>query len=302
VTFVRTLIVVFSLMIPSCCHVPRPSMGADSTSALVDLLRARNQAQPTARGELQVDHFAPEGRIAGKVYAFSAAGGRLRLEAVSPLDTPVRTMAVDGEHLSIVDQESRRCLEGRADPCLVGQAVGVELSAVQVATTLTGGVPILRHRDATSRWNDCGWYEVELRGEAEGWSERIRLAPVDGRLVPVHAVIRDRDGVVLEMDLAGHAPAGDLIVAWRMVIRMPRSEAELRVEWRHIEVGVELPERAWRTTCPAGFTVEPATCSPSTPLSVLEEPAPPPVEPAPDAGPPDAEPGAGSDLTEELGL
>lgn len=282
--------------------MPRPTTVADSTEDLVTLIRARNQQQPTVRGELQVDHFGPEGRVAGKVYAFAAAGGRLRLEAVSPLDTPVRTMAVDGASFTLVDQESQRCLEGPADSCLIGQAVGIELSATHVATALTGGVPLLRHRNATSRWNDCGWYEVELEGEAEGWSESIRLAPDQGRLVPTHAVIRDTDGTMLEMELAQHEAAGDLLVPRRMVIRMPRSEADLRVEWRHIEVGVDLPDRAWRATCPTGFAVEPAACESSTPLTVLEEPAPPTVEPTADDAPPDEEPGGDIDLTEELGL
>lgn len=274
----------------------------------MEVLRSRYQEQPTIRGELQVDHFGPEGRVAGKVYAFAAAGGRLRLEAVSPMETPVRTMAVDGETFSLVDQESQRCLEGPPRPCLIGQMVGLELSANHVAATLIGGAPLLRHRAAESTWNDCGFYELELEGEESGWTETLRFAFEQGQLVVTQAVIRNGEGVVLELEMSRHEPVGELLVPRRMIIRMPRSEADLRIEWRHLEVGISLPANAWRATCPAGYGVETAACEATSPLTVLEEPAP-PVAPDPpeeggstEGGGEVPEEGGEVDLSEELGL
>jgi hypothetical protein len=297
------LILIFSLL-SGCCRQPRPTTVADATEDLVETLRARNLTQPTLRGELRVDHFGPEGRVAGKVYAFAASGGRLRLEAVSPMDTPLRTVAVDGVSFSMVDQESQRCLEGPADPCLIGQAVGIELSASHVAAALAGGVPILRHQRATSDWNRCGRYELQLEGD-DGWTEVIQLILEQGQLVPIRATVRDREGVVLDMELSDHQPAGALLLPRRMILRTPRSEADLRVEWRQIEVGVTLPDRAWAATCPSGFTIETASCTPSTSLTVLEEPSalpePPPDEPGDDSDQ-DQPPSDDIDLSEELGL
>lgn len=299
-----------SAVLSGCCRQPQPTTVAGATEDLIGALRERNRSQPTIRGELRVDHFGPEGRVAGKVYAFAASGGRLRLEAVSPMDTPVRTMAVDGTSFALVDQESHRCLEGPADPCLIGQAVGIELAATHVAAALIGGVPLLRHREATSSWNRCGYYELELEGREPGWSETIHLRVQDGHLVPTRATVRDDEGTVLDMEMAEHQPAGEgLLVPRRMVLRMPRTEAHLQVEWREVEVGAELPDRAWTVTCPPGYAIEAATCRSSSSLTVLEEPSP-PVEATPEGEPGDGQgdgPGGEGegddvDLTEELGL
>jgi len=217
-------------------------------------------------------------------------------------------MAVDGETFTLVDQESHRCLEGPAQPCLIGQAVGLELSASHVAATLIGGAPLLRHRNATSTWNDCGWYELELEGVEPGWSETLRFVVEQGQLVVTQAVIRDAEGSVLELEMTEHAPAGDLLVPRRMIVRMPRSDADLRIEWRQIEVGISLPARAWRATCATGYTVETATCESSSSLTVLEEPTPLAVtEPSDETDPGEdetSEPGTEEedDLSEELGL
>lgn len=289
---------------------------ADSTDDLLAALRAAALDQPTVRGELRVDHLGPEGRIAGKVYAFTASGGRLRLEAVSPLDTPIRTVAVDGDRFSLIDQESHRCLIGEASPCLIGESVGLELSAAHVATALTGAIPLIRHWQVNTDWNRCGHYEVELIGEEEGWVENIRLELLDGHVVPTQATVTGPEGDVLVLELSGHEPAGDdgaLMVPRRLSLRMPMSEADLRIEWREIEVGVTLPERAWQVACPEGFSPEIPTCQPRASLPAFEPPGgvrvSPPPPPPPDGGVPDSTddpdggtPSEDSDLSEELGL
>lgn len=288
---------------------------ADSTDDLMATLRAAALDQPTVRGELRVDHLGPEGRIAGKVYAFAASHGRLRLEAVSPLDTPIRTVAVDGEHFSLIDQESHRCLLGEANPCLIGESVGLELSAAHVAAALIGAIPLIRHREVDSDWNDCGYYEVELVGEEQGWVEHIRLELHDGHLVPTQATVSGPEGDVLVLELSGHEPAGEngaLMVPRRLSLRMPLSEADLRLEWRDIEVGVTLPERAWQVACPEGFSPEIPTCQSRASLPDFEPPGGEralPLPPPPDAGVPGStddsdggSPSEDSDLSEELGL
>lgn len=305
----RTCLVILSTAVlwSGCCRVPRPATPGE-TADLVAALRAPALDMPVVRGELRVDHFGPEGRIAGKVYAFLAPGGRLRLEGVSPLDTPIRTVAVDGAAFSLVDQESSRCLQGEASPCLVGASVGLELSASHVAAALLGAVPLIRAASVSSRWNRCGYYEVTLTGEERGWSERIRLELTRGRLVATEATIAGPDGPVLELELGAWEPAGPggRLVPRHLALRMPRSDADLRVEWREIEVGVSLPAAAWAAACPAGFPVETPTCQPRSGMPDLEppggvEPTPPDTTTPPDQGGPEPPPDP-DDLSEELGI
>lgn len=275
-----------------------------TTDDLMAAVQAPALEQPTIRGELRVDHIGPEGRIAGKVYAFAAAGGRLRLEAVSPLDTPLRTVAVDADFFSLVDRESHRCLQGPAEPCLVGEAVGLELSAGHVAAALLGAVPLIEHREVESSWNRCGYYEIELQGVEDGWTELLRLEPRQGRLVTTEATVTGPEGPVMEIELGQYEPSGDRLVPRQIRLAMPLSEADLRVEWRELEVGVELPESAWRAACPAGTPVEQATCRSRSELPDLlppggrrsEEPEEAPAEE------PEEAPGEEPDLSEELGF
>ena len=298
-------VLLFALLLSGCCRVPRPQTGPSSAPDLVDTVRARSASLTTLRGELRADHMGPGGRVAGKVYAFAAAGGRLRFEAVSPMETPLRAVAVDGTagSFTMTDQEGQRCVEGAPAPCLLGDAIGIDLSAAQVATALVGSVPLLRHRAVEARWHRCGYYEVDLVGEESGWREALRIAPVDGELVVTRAEVRGPEGVVLVVEHRDHARHGGLLLPRRSVIRTPASGGDLRIAWRSVELGVDLPESAWRTRCPDGFAVEEARCVSASAMPRLEEVAarPPPEEPGDE---PEVEPGegAGGDLAEELGL
>ena len=255
-----------------CCHAPRPVFLPERPTELVDSLRAVGRELPTIRGELHVDHEGPEGRIAGRVYAFASRGGRLRLEAVSPLDTPLQTIAVDGQDFALVDHDGQRCLSGPARPCLVAEAVGLELSAAQVGSALVGVLPLLRHGRVEGRWNRCGHYELELEGERPGWRQHVELEPRGGRLVATSTTITGPDGPLLEMTLGDYRPAGDRLIPRRIRVRMPGRGTDLRIAWRELETDVQLPEAAWRVVCPAGFTQEEARCESEGPAVELEPP------------------------------
>lgn len=309
-SLVRQVVTLFALLVLSgCCRIPRPEM-ADSVADALGALRAVGAERPTIRGELRVDHMGPEGRIAGKVYAFASSAGRLRLEAVSPLDTTLRTVTVDSEQsFMLVDQESGRCLHGRAEPCLVGEAVGLELSSEHVGAALMGAVPLIQHERAAIDWDRCGFYVLELEDGQGRWTEEVQLTPIDGQLVATRATIRGPEGVVLEVVLDEHERRGEHLVPSFLGLRMPQSEAHLRVEWREIEVGVTLPDDAWRTVCPAGFTDEVAGCQPRSEFPELEPPGGPeasePAEPDDSEEPLETtEPSEENepDLSDELGL
>jgi len=218
---------------------------------------------------------------------------------VSPLDTPLRTIAVDGDRFSLVDRESRRCWLGPAEPCLLGQSLGLELAPSHVAAAMLGAVPLLNHREAEARWNSCGYYELRLEGEEAGWRQLIHVAPDQGHWVAILTEVEGPDGRVLEMELSRHRPAGGVFVPQRLFIRMPRGESSMRVQWRETDVGVTLPSRAWRAACPEGFRVEQPQCGPSRslPFEPREQ-----VNAAPAQGADNPPEPSESDLMEELGL
>jgi hypothetical protein len=132
-------------------------------------------------------------------------------------------------------------------------------------------------------------------------------------MVPTKAVIRGPEGVVLEIEHRDHRRVEDLVLPRRSTIKTPASGGDLRVDWRSVEVGVDLPEGAWRARCGEGIAVEHASCQSTGSLPLLEEvafPEPEPAEGAEEGGTGEdggiGEEGGtgepGGDLSEELGL
>jgi outer membrane lipoprotein-sorting protein len=259
----RGVIVVAALLAAGC---PKPAVRPyppPSADELMAALRGRAEHLKTLRATAKVDHMANGGeRVRLKVNLLAARGGKLRIEADSPLGGALATLVSDGRQFALLDVRSNRFLQGPAKACNVARLIRLSIAPDDVVAVLMGGAPL----DGTVKsvgWDpNHGGREVLTLALPDGGEERLELDAKDKRWDLMRAERKDAAGKVL----------------WRVTndgwkdrdggVRLPDVEdveepphgADAEIKLKSVEPNIELKDDLFRLTPPEGVPVEPADC------------------------------------------
>src|SRR5205807_1117700 len=93
---------------------------------LLESLRARQQQVRSLRAVARVDHLGEGGqRVKVTVTMLLERGGKLRLEAESPMGGALATLVADGHDFALLDTRQNRFLVGPASPCNVARLIRI---------------------------------------------------------------------------------------------------------------------------------------------------------------------------------
>ncbi|HEX9103365.1 MAG TPA: DUF4292 domain-containing protein, partial [Polyangia bacterium] len=236
---------------------PYPPPTADE---LMAALRARAEHFKTLRATAKVDYMANGGQRAKiKVNLLVARGGKLRIEADSPLGGALSTLTSDGNRFALLDVRENRFLQGPASACNVGRLTRLVIPPDDVVAVLMGGAPLDGAIKGVAWDPNNGGREVLTLALPDGGSEAIQLDARDKRWDVMRAERRDAAGKVL----------------WRVTndgwkdrdggVRMPDVEdveepphgADAEIKFRGIEPNVEIGDDLFRLAPPQNVPVEP---------------------------------------------
>src|SRR5258708_350159 len=129
------------------CGCPTPPVQRPypppTAEQLLTALRNRRDKLTSLRAEGRADEMGQGAeRVKVTVNVLVARGGKLRLEAESPLGGAVATLVTDGNQFQLLDVRNNRFLIGRAEPCNVARLIGVELEPEQVMSVLSRSAPL----------------------------------------------------------------------------------------------------------------------------------------------------------------
>ena len=261
-TRLRASLICGALLLAGC---PKPAMRPyppPTAQELMAALRARQEHLHTLRATAKVDHFANGGqRVRVKVHMLVARGGKLRLEAESPLGGSLATLTSDGEKFALLDVRNNRFLVGPANACNVARLIRLAIPPDDVVAVLMGGAPL----DGTIK--GAGW------DPNHGGREVLTLALPDGGQETIEMDARNKTWDVLRAerrDAQGH-------VLWRVTnddfkdiggVRLPQVEdiqepphgADAEIKFRSLEPNVEIAPDLFELPPPQGLTPEPANC------------------------------------------
>jgi hypothetical protein len=249
---------VLALALGACGGVPRPRDAIRDATEMMRLLgQIRGQAR-SLRARGKADHFGPDGRVRGTVYIFVEADGRLRFEALTPLDTPAATLASDGTTFTLLDARERTWYTGPARPCNIARLLQIPMEGRDVAAILLGGTPIIAHDRSRLEWDDDGFYALTL--ERGAVRQRIEIAPDRRRLDVLRSVVRDDRGVVWELEHEDHARISGVPFPKKIHFVNAREDADVLVQYQDVDLNPELPPDAWSVAAPEGMPQRRVQC------------------------------------------
>lgn len=232
----------------------------------------------TLRGEARVEQRGAEGRVKGTIWMLADARGRLRIDVMTQFG-PVATLTSDGKHFALSDLKKRKFVHGPACPRNIARFVGLEMRSDDLAQVLLGGTPLIANAKTSVECRD-GMYQVDLvdpvgRRQRVTYDVRaydLQSPPIAQRLRLKSSTIWDArnkpaweatyDDYVVIAAPHGPTPSEQMGVAFPRDVRVRDARGELRIEFRSMELNVELADEAFvQTPAPGLITEEAFDCS-----------------------------------------
>lgn len=242
-----------------------PITDAERALRLYGSLRARARGM---RAEADVDYFDDRGRVHLDAMMMMERPDRIRFDATTSFGSTGAILTSDGRRFALLDLRDNRFLRG--EPCArnIARLIGVPLSAPDVATLMLGGAPLIRHHDASIRWDSDGHYVVTLRGDHDavqtlhlGLREGDHLLPPqEQRTRLLMSEVRSGRRLVFRATFDDWRLIDGVAMAFRIRFEEPRTETDALLRFSRIELNPELPGYAFTQRPPGGVRVEDVSC------------------------------------------
>jgi outer membrane lipoprotein-sorting protein len=254
-----------ALVVPLLAGCPKPAVRPyppPSGEELLTVLKARAEHLKTLRMTAKVDYMENGGQRAKvKANILVARGGKLRIEADSPLGGALATLTSDGVKFAMLDLRANRFLAGPAKACNVARLIRIAIPPDDIVAILMGGAPLSGTIKGVS-WDPNN-----------GGREVLTLAQPDGGDLVLKLDARDKRWDVMRAER--HDPAGKLL--WRVTnedfkdhgdVRLPDTEdvqepphgADAEIKLRGVEPNIEIKDELFRLPPPENVQPEPADC------------------------------------------
>ncbi len=252
-------------LVSGCATAPIPRPYAPRTpAAILEELRADAAKLRTLRASARVEHDGPGlERVKISVELVAVRGGKLRVDAESPMGGAIATLVADGEQFRMLDLRENRFLSGPAEACNVARLLQVALAPAEIVEVLLGGAP-LEGEPGELRWDEKRGQEVLELARKDGSRLRLHLQPQGGRYDLVAAEQLHADGGTLfkvaHEGFAAHA--GGARLPQRSTISDVLRKKTLYLRYKEVEPNVDPPAKAFSLAVPNGIANEVVTCTP----------------------------------------
>ena len=251
------------LLLAGCPCTIRRTYTAPTAGALISTLASRGGQVKTMRAKAKVDQWTKKGRIKVRVFILTAAGGKLRFEAVSPFDTALVTLTSDGQQFASIDHKNNVFYSGAAKPCNIARVFGMALHPKDVVLALWGGAPVITHDKKSVSWDKCKGTEV-LRVEDSKkklvqhiWIKREK----SGAWRVLRSTVRDGKGkLVLELLFEKFRKVGAKMLPRVIKFRQLKTKSDVIIRYHKQKIGLTIPNHAFQLTAPPGVPHRILTC------------------------------------------
>jgi outer membrane lipoprotein-sorting protein len=254
---------VLALLTLAACPPPKPverPYPPPSPEELIAAIKKRSQAIQSLRADTKVDHMGNGGqRVKVNVPLLVARGGKLRMEAESPMGGALATLTSDGEKFALLDVRANRFLTGPAKACNVARLIQIALEPDDIVEALTGGVPLVEGT-ASVTW-DRGGREVLTIAAPDGGREVIKL-DARGRTWDVLEADRfdAKNNVLWRLVHDKFSDQGGVRFPERTTVEQPPTGSDARIKFKDVEVNVKPPDGIFDLQPPPGITPQFANC------------------------------------------
>jgi hypothetical protein len=240
---------------------PPSDMETDAVALLESTVAAAEQIR-SARLRATLEYYGEGGRARVRQAVLVQAPNLVRIETISPLDTSLSVLVLNGESLVYYDIAGELYLMGEPTADHIGELIPLRLSPEDIVRVMVGGPPLAGLASdlstATVEWNAReGWYDLRIP-LADGGTMLLGVIH-EGRGI---AWVQERDARGREeWTLRGgdrrpvEGSGGVVEVPHRLRFRMREGQVDISLEVERYTVNPELSEELFSLDPPRGIEV-----------------------------------------------
>jgi hypothetical protein len=214
------------------------------------------------RAVASVEQIERGKRIRGRVYVFVERPSTIRIDVMSPADTPLSILTASAERFSILDVGGNVFYTGLPSTCNVEKLVSIPMSPEALVDILTGRPPMIEAKARSIEWKPKGYHLLTLTGPAGDLSQTVQL--VSGMLGThaIRSVVWRGESLLYDLRFEQVAPVGGdgFAMPRRIRFAMPSEGTQVTLEYSKVEIDPELPEGIFDFAPPAGIPMLKLDC------------------------------------------
>ena len=254
--------VLLSLFSLTCCcgtH-PLPDPLITNPADMVANVQPANDSGPedTLFAVARIEYYGEGKARKAKVEIMGARPDRMRMNVLSFTDDLISVLTADGEGFTFFERGKPYCYTGPTCAAPVVSRVPMVSNPAAMLVLLEGRVPLLKEPDDQQMTisRKQGVYLLVLT--REDLKQTLRVAP-DGRTL-VGAAMKQGGDKLFDITFEGKKKAGAHTVPERLRLVSGKPEADLSIEYREVEFGLQFHGDPFSFPCPVGTEVRYLSC------------------------------------------
>jgi outer membrane lipoprotein-sorting protein len=231
----------------------RPDDFSSDPAPFVELLDARDKAIKSLTGEFDVELWRAGERVRFKQLIAVDGSGRLRIDALSPMGSPISVLVSDGGRLMIYAISEKRFYIGEASPENLGRLLPVAMEPSELSSLLRGAIPRMAYDKISLEW-DSNEGAYSLMTEAKSRREQVDFEPKSRDVSRVRRW--EGDALVYEVLFATYQGDGATRIPQRIRLKVPTKTLEVDLKVVSHRVNPDLPIETFQLKPPRGVIVQ----------------------------------------------
>jgi hypothetical protein len=222
---------------------------------LLSRIRARFQALQGLKGLAHVRVSAPGKNFATQEVILARRPAFLRLEALSPLGTPLFYFVTTGKNLSMYHPGENRYYRGLAQPRHFSSILPAGLEPEEIIAILLGEFPLFPYADFSSRYDarEELWF-LELKGPSGGEGQIFGIDPQSGRILSAEYSLQ---GISRRLSFSDYREESSHFFPHKIHFECPSARTQFTIEYQEIVLNPEWAEEDFHLPVPQGAQIIP---------------------------------------------
>ena len=233
---------------------PKPASFKPTPDRFHKVLQTRQTQVQSLSGEVSVEIWQKKERIKVRQLFAVKAPSFLRMDTLSPFESPLATLVSDGQWVSLYDQNQGRFFKDTATIDHFEKLSHLRLKPDDLVTLLRGQIPRLVEQGGEVKWDEKkGLSVLYLEDKAHAQSQKIYFE--EPSLKVRELKLYQNQVLQVRVQLAKYTSQKQSLPQ-RLRIHIPIQEIEVNVVLKEYTLNPNLPPEAFQHTAPPHLTPE----------------------------------------------
>lgn len=202
-------------------------------------------------------------RIRGRVYVMFERPSTIRLDTMSPADTPLSILVADSQRFELLDVGGNVFYTGPPSSCNVAKLLSIPMSPEAVVDILSGIPPLIEATERRVEFKPKGYHLLTLQAPTGDLTQTVQMVSGMMGTAAIRSVVWRGDSMLYDLRFREHSALGHPAVPLPREIQftMPSEGTTVTLRYGHVEIDPDLDADIFDIDPPAGLPVHPLTCN-----------------------------------------